>query len=108
MHAERLEYEVEHELRALLEHARAPERRPDREAPLGVREAALELPDLEDADGRLEAAKRHGKTDVRADLALAVRPRDESLEAFDARRRRRDEARDFFGRQQREQRLRVR
>src|SRR5450432_114621 len=33
VHAERLEREIEHELRALLEHARAPEVGVDREAP---------------------------------------------------------------------------
>ena len=46
---------------------------------------------------------RHDReADVVASGSLAMRPRDEPLEPFDRRRRRRNEARHFFGREHRE------
>ena len=47
------------------------------------------------------------EADVAAGRPLLTRPRDEALKAFDGGRRRRDESRDFFRRQHREQGRRV-
>src|SRR5436190_14425155 len=47
VHAERLEHEFKDQVGTGLEHAGAPERRPDRKAPLRRRERRLELADLE-------------------------------------------------------------
>src|SRR6185436_13214173 len=49
VHADGIEREVEHQFGPILEHAGAPERRPDREAPFSRAEARLELANLEDA-----------------------------------------------------------
>src|SRR6185312_195575 len=103
-HADRAECELEDELRAALEHARAPELRANRESPFGRVEPRVEVADLEDPDGRVVALERDREARVLAGFTFAMGPRDEPLEAFDRRRRRRDEARDFFRRQQREER----
>ena len=66
----RVEREVDDQLRAFLEHARAPERRADREAPLGGAEARLELAHLEDADRRVDAVRRDREAGVGAGRAL--------------------------------------
>src|SRR5436190_448937 len=82
-----------------LVNAGAPELGADGEAPLRRVEARAEVAHLEDADGRVVALQRHGEARVLPGFALAVRPRDETLEPFDGRRRRRDEARHFLRRQ---------
>src|SRR5205823_3349006 len=51
--------------------------------------------------------ERHGEAHIRAGRTLASRPLDESLEAVNRARWRRDEARHFFSRQQGEERRRV-
>src|SRR5262249_50289796 len=94
--AEDVEREVEHEVRALLEHAGSPERRAYREAPFGQIEAGIQLTNLEDPDGRVETRQRDGEADILSRRPLMVRPRDEALEALDIGRRRRDEAGNFL------------
>src|SRR3989442_13338870 len=54
LHAERAEREIEHELGALFEHATAPERRANREAPFRRMERRVEPAHLEDPDRRVE------------------------------------------------------
>jgi hypothetical protein len=56
----------------------------------------------------LEAVRHDAEADVAAGRTLTVRPGDEALESFHRRRRRRNEARDFFSAQHFEQRGRVR
>ena len=73
-----------------------------------VPKSGVELPDLDDADRGVEAAQRDRVAGVGAGDALAQRPADESLEAFDRGRRWRNEARHLFRRQQRAQRRGVR
>ena len=94
-------------LRAVHEHARAPELGREREPPLGRTEVGLERPHLKQADRRVGSARHDREAHVLAGGALPVRPRDEPLEPFHGRRRRRDEARDLFGRQRREERRRI-
>src|SRR6185436_3769761 len=102
MHPERLEGEIEDQFRAILKHAGAPERGADGEAPLGRAEPGLGLADLEDPDGRVEAAERDRKAHIAPGGALTERPGNESLEPFDGRRRRRNETRHFFSSEERE------
>src|SRR6185436_16816735 len=103
MHTDLFEREPDQQLGAFLEHAGAPVRRSDRKAPLGRAEAGLQLTQLEDPDRRVVAGERHGEARVGPGATLAVRPGDELLEAVHCRRRRRDETRNFLGRQQREE-----
>src|SRR5450759_2352684 len=98
-----VERKVDDHARAVHAPARAPERRANRESPLGRAEARLQLPHLEDPDGRVHPVGHHREAGVVACGALAVRPRDEPLEAFNRGRGRRDEARHFFGREHRQQ-----
>ena len=79
------EREVDDERRGVEEDPRAPERRADREAPLGRAEPGLELADLEDPDSRVHVVRHDRETNVVAGGPLAVRPRDEPLEPFDRR-----------------------
>src|SRR6476646_12083759 len=65
MHAERVENEFEHELRAVLKHPGAPERLAQRKSPLGVLKPLPEIPHLEDADRGVEAAERDREAHVR-------------------------------------------
>ena len=108
MHADRLERELHHEPRALLEEAGAPERRPERKAPFRGGESRFGRTELEDADGRIGVDERDRKAGVGARRALPRRPHDEPLEGFDGARRRRNEPRDFLRRQQREEGGRIR
>src|SRR5437762_9233285 len=91
VHAERLEDELLHQLRAVFEYTGAPQCRADGKAPFGAAELAIELPHLENADRRVRALQRDGEADVSAGIALPDGPGDEALEAFDRARRRRNE-----------------
>src|SRR6059036_2499059 len=108
VHADGLEREVEHELGAVRERSRSPERRPNREAPLRGSPSRLDLPDLEDPDRGIHPVGHDGEAGVGSCRALPIRPHDEALEALDRRRRRRNEPRHFFRREHREQRRRIR
>src|SRR6185436_10589214 len=81
LHAERVERKTGDQLRPVLEHARAPERRTDGKAPFSRSESAPEVANLEDADGRVVTDDRHGEARVGAGAALTQRPGDEALEA---------------------------
>src|SRR5205814_1483337 len=96
--ADLLEGEVEHHLRAFDEHSVAPERRAEREAPLGGSEALLQRTNLNDADRFGHPLRHDAEADELAGRALPVRPLDEALVALNGGRRRRDEARYLFGR----------
>ena len=61
-------------------------------------------PELEDPNRGVESLKRNRVAHVGAGGSLLMRPRDEPFEAFDRRRRRRDETRHFRGVEQRQQR----
>ena len=61
MNADDVEREVHHEFRSCPEHAGAPERRSDGEAPLGGAEARFELPQLKEADGSVESFDDDGE-----------------------------------------------
>ena len=89
------------EPRRVHEESRAPEIRAEGEAPFGRLERRIELPHLEDADGGVEALGHDREADIAACRALAMRPLDEPLEAFDRRRRRRNEPRHLARREQR-------
>src|SRR5439155_7520514 len=106
--AHRVEYELEDQLRAVLEDAGAPEGRSERESPLRGVEAVTEIANLEDADRRVVAAHGDREARVGARGALAVRAGDELLEPFYRVRRRRHEPRDLLRRQERVERRRVR
>ena len=69
---ERVERELEQHLGAFLEHAGAPERRSDREAPLGRLEPGVAVANLEDSDRRVEALERHGEARVGAGRRAAA------------------------------------
>src|SRR5438477_6696417 len=69
--AHRLEDELEDQLRAVPEHAGAPEARAERESPFRGVEAVAEVTYLEDADRRVVAAHRHREAHIRACGALA-------------------------------------
>src|SRR5437870_8042682 len=78
----RVERELDDELCALHEYARAPEGRAERETPFGGGEARIVLAQLKDPDRRIESLKRDGVADVAAGGSLTMRPRDEQLEAL--------------------------
>ncbi len=100
MHAHCVEDKLERQVGGFLEHARAPELRPERESPLGRLETAAGVAHLKDANRRVETFDSDGETGICACQALAQGPRDEFLEALHCRRRRRDEPRDFLGGEQ--------
>src|SRR5580765_6899264 len=95
MNAEREEDELQNQLRTLGEDARAPERRPKREAPLCGLKIRFGLANLKHADRRVAPFQRDRVTDV-LPAPLPIRLLDEALEGIDARRRRRDKPRDFW------------
>jgi hypothetical protein len=72
-----------------------------------VPQYADQLAQLEDPDRRVVIGERHGKARVGSGTTLPVRPGNELLEAVQRGRRRRDETRNFLGRQQREERRRI-
>src|SRR5262249_33706203 len=99
---------VERQRGAVEERACAPELAGEREAPFGRSEVRLERANLHQPDRNVGGPRHDRVADVLPRGALAMRPRDEPLEAFHRRRRRRDEACDLRGRQRGEQRWRVR
>src|SRR3954452_11192715 len=87
MHAERLEHELQDELRAFVEHTGSPERGAERKSPLSVFEILPKVAYLEDADRGVETVERDREACVRTGRALAMRPCDEHLEDVDRGRR---------------------
>jgi len=108
MGTDRVEHEAEHERRAVREHARSPEGRADRKAPLRRRKVRIELADLEQPDRGVEPFQRDRETHQSALASLPLRPCNELLVALDRRGRRRHEARHFFAGEHRQQRGGVR
>ena len=67
----------------------------------------IELPHLEEPDGRVVSIGHDRKTQISARLALALGPADEPFETLERHRRRRNKPRDLFRGQQRQQRRRI-
>ena len=100
MDTECREREFERELGAPNKQTRAPVWRAERESPFGRGEAIMGRTNLEQTHGDIVPGRHDRETHVQACCPLPIGPIDEPLEALHARRRRRNKARDFFGRQQ--------